>query len=394
MLPTKPTPTSTEGGAGAGGGGGKGAVSKFRQMGLVNRGNTCYMNTFLQCLMSIPEFTDYFLSTEYIDDLSNQLKITMKGKKKEISANVVLTRTLGNMIREIAAAALFRSGPTPMIHSYNPRFFHESLQKLNTDFAGASQHDCQEALTLTLDAIHESLKYNLIIDSSGVPESSIDFLMVSSAEAMKESYKNNYSKVSELFDSQVLQCLFCTEPDRPNDILSRRFEIYNQVNLEIPDDADNVYDCLDKFFEDTVLDDDNLYFDEKAGKKVRAKIVRRFTALPKYMILTLKRFKQNMYGVTYKKISREVAFPFGDDYLDISDYVEGYEKESATYELNAVTIHAGNMGFGHYFAYAKNQSTGTFYEYNDETVRPIDLDKVMTSISTNGYLFVYKRIGS
>lgn len=375
-----------------------GKMVKFRQSGLVNRGNTCYMNTFLQCLMSIPDFTDYFLSSEYIDDLCNQLKITMKGKKKEPSANVVLTRTLGNMIREIAmmSAGAGAGGVGGPIRSYNPRYFHEALQKLNSDFAGATQHDCQEALTLTLDAIHESLKYNLLIDSEGVPESSVDHLMLASAAAMKESYRNNFSKVSELFDSQILQGVFCTEPDRMNEILSRRFEIYNQVNLEIPDDADNVYDCLDKFFEEEILDADNLYFDEKQGKKVNAKIVRRFVSLPKYLILTLKRFKQNMYGVAYKKIVRNVAFPFGEDRLDLSDYVEGYERENAIYELNAVAIHAGQMGFGHYFAYGRGQGTSSsqFYEYNDESVRPIELEKVMTSMATNGYLFVYKRIDS
>jgi ubiquitin C-terminal hydrolase len=372
------------------------------------------MNTFLQCLMSIPEFTDYFLSSEYIDDLCNQLKITMKGTcqlgwdpkdpsscsasrrsgKKEPSANVVLTRTFGNMIREIAMMGGPRTGIAGPVRSYNPRYFHEALQKLNSDFAGATQHDCQEALTLTLDAIHESLKYNLLVDSEGIPESSADHLMLASAAAMKESYRNNFSKVSELFDSQILQGVFCTEPDRMNETLSRRFEIYNQVNLEIPDDADNVYDCLDKFFEEEILDADNLYFDEKQGKKVNAKIVRRFVSLPKYLILTLKRFKQNMYGVAYKKIMRNVAFPFGDDHLDLSDYVEGYDRESAIYELNAVAIHAGQMGFGHYFAYGKGAGSPQFYEYNDETVKPIELEKVMGPMATNGYLFVYKRINS
>ena len=40
------------------------------QVGLVNLGNTCYLNACLQCLSHMKPMTNYFLSKNYCEDLT------------------------------------------------------------------------------------------------------------------------------------------------------------------------------------------------------------------------------------------------------------------------------------------------------------------------------------
>ena len=42
--------------------------------GLVNFGNTCYMNSAIQCLASITELKNYFLDKKFIPDLNKNSK--------------------------------------------------------------------------------------------------------------------------------------------------------------------------------------------------------------------------------------------------------------------------------------------------------------------------------
>ena len=100
-----------------------------------------------------------------------------------------------------------------------------------------------------------------------------------------------------------------------------------------------------------------------------------------------------------QKIDSHVEFPL--EGLDLTDLVQsqiGREGPSKTedrliYDCYAVSNHYGNMGFGHYTAYARSPTDDKWYEFDDSRVsaiRPSDVQRsVVSSAAYN--LFFRKR---
>ena len=354
----------------------------INHVGLDNLGNTCYINTMLQMLMSVPELNDYFLGDEFIEDMNKRVKLNMINERKQIQNNFLLTRAYSSMIYDLRNNEKINS-------SYVPKNIYKKLNAFHPSFEMGTQQDSPESLIVMLDALHESLKYELNLSITGNVENEIDQLMLDAANSIDN---NNYSKIYELFGGRILQCIICKEEDRNGERLSKRFEPYLQTMLEIPSDAETIYDCLDEFFADESLDEDNLYFDEKSGKKVNADICKKFINLPKYLIIVLKRFKQNNMGMFIGKNKSKIAIPIDDDYLDLSDYTIGYDVSNSKYELISVGLHSGGLHGGHYYAYAKSTKDNKYYVYDDSTVTPLDLNNCEDDLYKNGYYFMFKKI--
>jgi ubiquitin carboxyl-terminal hydrolase 4/11/15 len=74
------------------------------------------------------------------------------------------------------------------------------------------------------------------------------------------------------------------------------------------------------------------------------------------------------------KIDENVCFPL--DGLDLSKYIAGQPEGNMIYDCYAVSNHFGNMGFGHYTAFAKNPFTDKWYEFDDSRVQQINPNRV------------------
>lgn len=105
--------------------------------GLGSMGNTCFMNSTLQCLAHTEPLKRYFLSGEYRQDLNRSNPLGTGGDlATEFSA------LLGEMW----------TGDKPVVY---PRQFKVTLGKHAEQFVGYDQHDSQELATYLLDALHE-----------------------------------------------------------------------------------------------------------------------------------------------------------------------------------------------------------------------------------------------
>ncbi|XP_047313700.1 ubiquitin carboxyl-terminal hydrolase 5 [Impatiens glandulifera] len=106
--------------------------------GLLNLGNTCFMNSAIQCLVHTPEFARYFRE-DYHKEINWQNPLGMVGE---------LALAFGELLRK-----LWAPGRTPL----SPRQFKAKLARFAPQFSGYNQHDSQELLAFLLDGLHEDL---------------------------------------------------------------------------------------------------------------------------------------------------------------------------------------------------------------------------------------------
>ncbi|XP_020960285.1 ubiquitin carboxyl-terminal hydrolase 5 isoform X1 [Arachis ipaensis] len=114
----------------------RGSVSGLT--GLLNLGNTCFMNSAIQCLVHTPEFARYFRE-DYHQEINWQNPLGMVGE---------LALAFGELLRK-----LWAPGRTPIA----PRPFKAKLARFAPQFSGHNQHDSQELLAFLLDGLHEDL---------------------------------------------------------------------------------------------------------------------------------------------------------------------------------------------------------------------------------------------
>ncbi|XVE96263.1 hypothetical protein REPUB_Repub02eG0205800 [Reevesia pubescens] len=117
-------------------GSGYAGISLLGLTGLQNLGNTCFMNSAIQCLVHTPQLVDYFLG-DYQKDINHENPLGMNGE---------LALAFGELLRK-----LWAPGAMPVA----PRMFKFKLAKFAPQFSGYNQHDSQEFLAFLLDGLHE-----------------------------------------------------------------------------------------------------------------------------------------------------------------------------------------------------------------------------------------------
>ncbi|KAF8637637.1 hypothetical protein AX17_002705 [Amanita inopinata Kibby_2008] len=186
-------------------------------LGLGNMGNTCFMNSALQCLAHNKELTDYFLSGVFEEELNPDNPLGMHG---------AIAVAFGALLQRIWAT-------TGTSSSYSPREFKQQLQRFAPQFSGYQQHDSQELVAFLLDGLHEDL--NRVLKKPYVQkpdwEGGSDFELVQLANKSWEGYMlRNDSVIVDLFQGQYQSTLVCPECEK----VSITFDPFMYLTLPLP----------------------------------------------------------------------------------------------------------------------------------------------------------------
>lgn len=207
--------------------------------GLSNLGNTCYMNSALQCLVHIPELRDYFLYNAYEDEINPDNPLGYQGH---------VARILSALIQNLFGGKALSSKST-MASAYSPTNFKRTIGYFNSMFSGYTQQDSQEFITFLLDGLHEDL--NRILNKpytekpSLSPEDDInDFNAIKKlAETTWQLHlQRNDSVITDLFVGLYESTLKCPECNN----VSITFDPYNDLTLPLP--VNTVWHCNVKVF--------------------------------------------------------------------------------------------------------------------------------------------------
>lgn len=114
--------------------------------GLANLGNTCFMNSTLQCLAHTDPLRRYFLSRDYQSDLNRDNPLGTGGELATQFSKLLQ----GMWVDEPSSASAWNNSDVVY-----PREFKQALGKHASQFMGYDQHDSQEFATYLLDALHE-----------------------------------------------------------------------------------------------------------------------------------------------------------------------------------------------------------------------------------------------
>jgi ubiquitin C-terminal hydrolase len=319
--------------------------------GLVNLGNTCFMNTAIQCLGNTKELTDYFLSNTFPEnDICNQWKRLMNGMWEDNCT--------------VSPVSFFKT--IKILACKNNR---------NLNFTQNIQNDIQEFIIFFIDVVHESLKTEVSVNIKGTVKNKLDKLAIKAAKSWKSFFEKNYSIIVDLFYGQTLTVI----SDLNGTVLSNTFNPMCVFILPIPINQTTIElkDCFRNYLKEELLDGDNKWQD-KDNNYIEVKKHIEIWEFPKVIIITLNRF--NNMG---RKLNNLVHFP---EILDLNEFCSGYEKNNSIYELYGVGNHIGNSMGGHYFAYTKHGSQ--WYEFNDSSVNKINADSIVTN---NAYCLFYRK---
>ncbi|KAM9801866.1 ubiquitin carboxyl-terminal hydrolase 37 [Syngnathus typhle] len=242
--------------------------------GFSNLGNTCYMNSILQSLLSLPSFSN---------DLLRQ---SIPWKK--VPTNALLSRFAHLLAKKDVGC--------PETQKDLLRKVKSAISSTAERFSGNMQNDAHEFLSQCLDQLKDDMeKVNKSQASAAKPDPG--------EEADTSRVYTCPVAVNMAFEVQhTITCKNCGE------VLIKR-EQFNDLSIDLPRRKKtlplrSIQDSLDLFFRLEEIE----YSCEKCNRKA-ATVTHKFSKLPRVLILHLKRYNFNAQLSLNSKLGQQVVIP-------------------------------------------------------------------------------------
>lgn len=379
--------------------------------GIINLGNTCYIASIIQNLLSTNKLTEYLNS-----DLFNNFLQQINNNLSKEQSNKLCIYNIYKVLHKLCNDIEYR------VNIINLRILFTHYNN------NVGQQDAQEFLGYVLDTIHEEIKCSVSIEFNNIPDNIKQYfelvkdmsefdrkklkkqyheedIVINSLIYYNNLLKNNYSQIINIFGGiyiTEIKCLQCNES-------SIKFEYMTMLPLCITNN-NSIIDLFNDYCKVELLDNDNMYHCELCNKKTNAEKSIRFWELPQRLIIVFKKYSNNL---TINNIN--ITYPIE---LNIRPYISPikckYWNIKSEYELYSVTKHTGTLDSGHYYSYVKNNDPSSgrlprvnkeaiahgareeahirfhgyeWFKCDDENISPCSLDEVLNS---NGYILWYK----
>ncbi|XP_069165739.1 uncharacterized protein [Procambarus clarkii] len=297
--------------------------------GLPNLGNTCYINSVVQCLFSIQALRLYFVKEQY-----------MKVLNRESEQRGEVAEALGQVFKAIETG--IGTG-----HAIND--FKRVVAVHDEMFLSQDQQEAHDLLSSLLFWLHNDLS-----ETSSVQETT-------------DHYPRPTSIISSIFHGLKESTIFCRETKK---IVQTSSEMFDNLTLSVLDGDDRpLMELLQSHFEPREIDWDCQHC-QRCHMCVH---VTRPTTLPQVLLLHFSRFSNNNHNN-----SRKTRVEFPADSLSLDHHLTLETGYSPVYQLISVCNHHGTMTSGHYTAFCRRQAGGSGWWLMDDTeVRPAGVIDVL-----------------
>ncbi|XP_068223261.1 ubiquitin carboxyl-terminal hydrolase 36-like [Palaemon carinicauda] len=315
--------------------------------GMINLGNTCYMNSSLQALFHIPSMANWLM-----EDLSNHTQ------RCEANASSASYCSICAMMRTLRST-LDRSA-----NVIKPSLIHHKLKSIGKTLMYGRQEDAHEFIKLLLDHMEKS------------------YLSFRRASKLDHRSKET-TPLNQIFGGYIRQQVICPVCRH----VSTTFSHFQDLVLDIRS-VNSVDEALNLYFKKETLDSYNAYKCERCHKKVPATKRHLIERAPHVLLIQLKRFT-----FSGGKINKHINI---QRTIDISRFVNGQNKNQSSegsgpyqYRLASMVIHLGGSQHGGHYTAVAEASSGTMFEFDDSSVRSIS---VQSALMRNPYILFYELI--